>query len=103
MYKYILAGGKLDKSVSLGAVKPLDCTSFSHRPTPFTWCLLKSPLLRGCSAAIQRNPCRRRLNVAGKQGLRPCSQLLHKGKGPSDCLADTYTCERANPWSPCRA
>src|SRR5215467_10683861 len=35
MYEHVLAGGALDKSITLGSVEPLHCTLLSHRNTPF--------------------------------------------------------------------
>src|SRR6185437_4383681 len=35
MDENVLSGGTLNKAVSLGAIKPLNCTLLSHKLTPF--------------------------------------------------------------------
>src|SRR6185437_10482388 len=35
MDENVLSGGTLDKSISFGAIKPLNCTLLSHKLTPF--------------------------------------------------------------------
>jgi hypothetical protein len=83
MYEYILARGTLDESVAFGSVKPLDCSFFSHNPTPFTWFAWNDPCF---AERFQLNPEESSLEdvaaLPGKQGLQLSSQLSRKAKGP---------------------
>ena len=44
MDENVLSGRTLDKSISFGAIKPLNCTLLSHKLTPFASMSENSPL-----------------------------------------------------------
>ena len=56
-----------------------------------------------CQLAFESKPGRR-LNVAGKQGLRLSSQLFCNEKGPMKFTkTEHYCCASVNSWNPCNA
>jgi hypothetical protein len=117
MHKNILARGPLNETIALGSVKPLYCTFLSHNPLLSTT-NLESPLLRGrflafpSTAATSRSHAgwqpgsrpERRLNVAGKQGLRLSFAVCVQRKKPHEFTRTEQDCSiDVDPWNSCNA